>query len=116
MKRPVFFFVCLLVLVGRDTADEVSRTQKHAECVNKNLEKLNADFRLMDNDLKRLTKIVDEFLVEEHFETKEEQAQWLEDIKEASKKALPGVEISKLDKIMNEVKSTSAYCARILRS
>lgn len=114
MGRLTIFLFCLLVLIATTTADEASRRKKLIQCVNKEMDKENAEFKLREDELKTLKEIVDSEAMKEPLkpQTVDEQKKILKDIEHEAKKKMPNVSADTVDKMMNKLKEKAMHCTK----
>ncbi|MFE2286456.1 hypothetical protein ACFXDJ_20110 [Streptomyces sp. NPDC059443] len=96
-------------------ADDVaSKRAKFTACVNKELVAENKDFHLSDDQLKKLTEIVDEQISHSTPGKKsdEEKKKILANIENRAKQDLPGVPLETIDKMMDTLKVKAAHCSK----
>ncbi|MGD3112082.1 hypothetical protein [Streptomyces sp. YGL11-2] len=100
------------------TADGGSKRKKLTECVNKELEQQNKEWKLSAVDLKKFTKIVDDEIAKEPLKkhTTEEQQRILKDIEEKAKRDLPKVPKEKIDKMLMTLTLHAMHCTKEMGS
>lgn len=111
MKRLIIFLFCL-VLVATATADDASQHQKLVECINAEMDKDNKEWKLKDDELKKLKDIVDKVAMKEPLKphNDKEQKNILKEIEDAAKRELPNVKTETIDSMMMKLKEHAMHC------
>ena len=112
MKRLIIFLVCLL-LVTTATADDAARRKKLVECINKDMDTGNRNWKLKPDDLNKLKKIVDDEIMRKPLRkpSSQEEKAIIEEIDHAAKKELPSVKLETVDQMINSLKEFGSHCA-----
>ncbi|KAB8225337.1 hypothetical protein BDV33DRAFT_198716 [Aspergillus novoparasiticus] len=118
MKSLSIFLFCLLVLIATTAADEIAKGKKLVGCVNKEIEKENAEWKLQNSELRKLKNIIDEEIMKEPLgkHVAEEQRKVLKDIDDAAEKEFPKVPTDTREAMMVKLKEHSMHCCKEMGS
>lgn len=116
MKLPIFFLLCLLVLVAITTADEPARRGDLTACINKEMEIENAYFKLQPEDLEKFKKIVDKEFMKEPLKkhSMNDHMKILSEIEKSAQRELPSVSTDTVEKMMNKMAEMAIHCCKDL--
>lgn len=115
LKSLVPLLLSLVVILSVFVqADDAAKRKFLKECIDKELEEENKEFKLGDADFKALTVMVNKQIDHSSLTDtpKAKQKAHLEEIEDEAKKTMPKVSTETIDKMMIKLKEKSMHCAK----
>ncbi|WP_028646996.1 hypothetical protein [Nocardiopsis sp. CNT312] len=92
--------------------DTTETRKKFVECVNKDISKENAEWKLPESELKKLKNIIDREIMKEDTlpKSQRDEQRIIENIENAAAKELPGVDRETLDEVVETLRASGQHC------
>ncbi|MBN9687529.1 MULTISPECIES: hypothetical protein [unclassified Corallococcus] len=118
-SRTLLTMTSLLLMLSTPASaeDDTEARKKLVACINKDITAANSEWKLPAADLKKFTNIIDREIMKEPLAKKTQEAQMkiIADIKDGSRKELPNLADTTIDKMIETLKVKGQHCSTLVK-